>query len=146
MKVLLGIGNPLRNDDAAGSYVAQNFHHQYWVIIDGKTAPENFSSVIKKINPALLIIVDAAEIGIDPGDFRIIPDDRISELQLSTHSMPLHYFIEYLKPYCQEIVLIGIQPQNTQIGEIISQPVLSGCHALIQILLNNDVKKIQSYS
>jgi len=132
--VLLGIGNTLRGDDGAGSFVANNFKHPQWITIDGKSAPENFTSVIKKIKPQALIIIDAAWMGINAGDFRLIPSKKISFLQFSTHSMPLNFLIEYLSPYCQKIIMIGIQPLNTQLNKNLSKPVLNGCMLLIEQL------------
>ncbi len=144
--VLLGIGNRLRCDDGAGSFIAQHFHHHHWIAIDGGSAPENITSVIKKIKPGLLVIIDTSQMNIDVGSFRIIPFEKIISLQLSTHSMPLNFLIEYLTPYCQKIILIGIQPLSTELGENLSEPVLKGCHRLIKLLKENRVEEIEKLS
>ncbi len=141
--ILLGIGNRLRSDDGAGSFIAHNFDHRDWLVLDGKSAPENFTSIIKKIKPELLVMVDAVWMKIEAGSFRIIPFNTITALQLSTHSLPINLLIEYLSPYCQKIILIGIQPHNTQIGEYLSETVLKGCNLLIQQLKNRQIEKIQ---
>jgi len=41
MNVLLGIGNDMRGDDFAGSYVARTFRNERWVVIDAGIVPEN---------------------------------------------------------------------------------------------------------
>lgn len=139
---LLGIGNTLRGDDGAGSFVAQHFQHRHWIVIDGKSAPENFTSIFKNSHPKLLIIVDAAEMNLAAGSIRLIPLDKVVNLQLSTHSISLSYLIQYLTPYCQEIILIGIQPLSTRIGESLSEPVLKACYLLIDLLKKNQLKSI----
>ena len=141
--ILLGTGNPIRRDDGAGSFIAQNFQHCSWISLDGKSAPENFTSSIKKIHPQLLVIVDIAWMNLEAGNIRIIPYDKIVSLQLSTHSMPLHFLIEYLRPYCQKVIMIGIQPLSTQIGENLSKPVLKSCYIIINLLKENRIEQIK---
>ncbi len=138
----LGIGNPLKSDDGAGSFIAQHFKHKNWKVIDGKTAPENFTSVIKNIHPELLVIADSAEMNLSVGSLRIIPSEKIVSLQLSTHYLSLVYLIEYLSSYCQEIILIGIQPLSTVLGETLSKPVLKACYQLMDLLQKNQLKDI----
>jgi hydrogenase 3 maturation protease len=145
-KVLLGVGNSLRSDDAAGSFIAQNFKNHSWVVLDGKTAPENVTSVIKEIQPQLLLIIDATHMNLEVGSFRIIPLEKIISMHISTHSMPLFFLMEYLKPYCQKIIFVGIQPLSTKIGENISKPVLDSCLLLIELLKNNRIEEIKILS
>jgi len=145
-KVLVGVGNNLRSDDGAGSFIAQKFKCSSWLALDGKTAPENITSAIKKIKPKLLVIVDATQMNLDAGSLRIIPLEKIISLNISTHSMPLYFLIEYLKPYCQKIILIGIQPVSTQIGDSISKPVLKSCYSLIELLKDNRIEEIKILS
>jgi hydrogenase 3 maturation protease len=76
------------------------------------------------------------------GSIRLIPLDKVVSLQLSTHSISLSYLIQYLTPYCQEIILIGIQPLSTRIGESLSEPVLKACYLLIDLLKKNQLKNI----
>lgn len=134
---LLGIGNPLRTDDGAGSFVAQHFQHHDWMVSDGRTAPENYTSVIKKIRPELLVIIDAVEMNLAAGTIKIIPLEKIVSFQFSTHYLPLSYLVEYLTPYCSKILLIGIQPLSTELGEGFSESVLRSCHLLISLLQEN---------
>lgn len=145
-KVLLGVGNSLRSDDGAGSFIAQNFKHRSWAVLDGKTAPENITSVIKEMQPQLLVIIDATHMNLEAGSLRIIPSEKIISLHISTHSMPLFFLMEYLKPYCQRIIFIGIQPLSTKIGENISKPVLESCYLLIELLKNNRIEEIKILS
>lgn len=139
---LLGIGHPLRSDDGAGSFIAQHFKDKNWVVADGKSAPENFTSVIKKSRPELLVIVDSVEMGLTAGSIRRIPLEKIVSFQLSTHYLSLSYLIEFLSPHCRKIMLIGIQPLSIEMGEKLSKPVLEACYLVMDLLKNRQFNDI----
>ena len=144
MKVLMGVGNELRGDDVVGIYVARNFKKDGWYVIVAGQVPEDFSSEIKKLRPELLIIVDAALMGLKPGEFRIVPPEKIPKVAFSTHGMPLSFFINYLKEYVGKIILIGIEPRQMEFGRNMSDEVKEGASNLLDILLNENWNKIPS--
>ncbi|GAI78272.1 unnamed protein product, partial [marine sediment metagenome] len=74
--------------------------------IDCGVVPENFTSIIKKNRPDLVVLIDAVEMDLKSGEFRTISPDRISALHLTTHSMPLSFLISYLKEYTQKLIFI----------------------------------------
>ena len=67
--ILLGIGNPLNGDDGVGIYVAEQFRKEGWIPLACGTAPENFTGIIRKTRPSCLVLVDAAAMGIFPGEY-----------------------------------------------------------------------------
>lgn len=115
MRVLMGVGNEMRGDDGIGAYIAEQFSAEGWKSFNCQTIPENYVTKICKMNPELVVIVDAADMGIAPGEVRLIPREKMSDLALSTHSMPLGLVMDHLAP--AKVVLIGIQPK--QIGEFL---------------------------
>jgi len=68
--ILLGIGNELRGDDGIGPYVADNLFDDDWLVLNCGTAPGNFTQVVKRHKPELVVMVDAAEMGLQPGQYR----------------------------------------------------------------------------
>jgi hydrogenase 3 maturation protease len=76
------------------------------VAIDTGTAPESYTSVIRQHRPDLLIMVDAADMGLPAGALRIIPPEKISVLSFSTHHMPLSMFVSYVNEFCGKILLV----------------------------------------
>ena len=174
MKILMGIGNSLRCDDGAGVYIAETFGENNlkvtvdsegpkrsngsecsddsdrykgtkgWKILNCGTAPENFTGVIRKEHPSLLVIIDAANMGsgVAPGEFRIIPGDLIEDVGIGTHQMPLSALINFMSDSADEIILIGIQPEIVDDGEEISESVKAGIDSLINILKKESVKDI----
>ncbi len=144
MNVLMGIGNELRGDDGIGVYVARNFKKEGWEVIVAGQVPEDFTGEIKRLKPEKLVLVDAALMGIEPGEIRIVPVEKIPNVAFSTHGMPLSFFISYLKDFVGEIVLIGIQPGSMEFGESISKEVLESGEKLIYILQSENEKDIKS--
>jgi hydrogenase 3 maturation protease len=132
--ILMGIGNTLRGDDGIGSIIAQGFKDRDWLSIDCGVVPENFTSIIKKNRPDLVVIIDAVEMELKSGEFRIISPYRISTLHLTTHSMPLSFLISYLKEYTQELIFIGIQPKIIDYSNSVSPKVLKSSEEIIKIL------------
>jgi len=150
--IVLGIGNPLGGDDAAGALVVDTLNQKRQKLhpllsdeiraIDTGTAPESYTSVIRQHRPDLLILVDAADMGLPPGSFRIITPDRINTLSFSTHHMPLSMFISYVSEFCGKILLVGIQPERTETGSGISKVVRKSARELVEAILERRISEI----
>jgi hydrogenase 3 maturation protease len=145
VKMLLGIGNPLRGDDGAGNYVADRFRAPGWLALDCGTIPENFTGTVRKEHPELLVLVDAAEMGISPGEFRIIQPDDIAAVTLGTHALPLSIMIEFLSPEAGRVLFIGIQPDQTEMDQPLSKTVREGADRLTRILEEGTLERIEEY-
>ena len=130
----MGVGNVLRGDDGIGSIIAKSFNDNDWLSLDCGVAPENFTSIIKKNKPSLLVILDVVEMDLNPGELRVISPEKISELHLTTHSMPLSFLITYLKDYTEKIIFLGIQPKNINFSNSVSTEVLESAKTVKKIL------------
>ena len=140
--ILLGIGNPLNGDDGVGIYVAEQFRKDGWISLACGTAPENFTGIIRKTRPSCLVLVDAAAMGISPGEYRIIPRDKIEDVSIGTHQLPLSFLIDFLSDTASRIILIGIQPERAGTGEEISLPVREGADRLLRVLSTGELDRI----
>jgi hydrogenase 3 maturation protease len=150
--IVLGIGNPLTGDDAAGPYLVDMLKQRQHktktlrpaeiTAIDAGTAPESYTSVIRQHSPELLILVDAADMGLPPGALRTIPPDKISVLSFSTHHMPLSMFISYVEEFCSKVLLIGVQPERTELGKQLSEAVRKSVKELVEAILEGRVAEI----
>ncbi len=150
--LVLGIGNRLGGDDAAGTCVVDMLNRRRHrakallpteiMAIDAGTAPESYASVIRRHQPDLLLLVDAADMGLPPGALRIIRPEQISLLSFSTHHMPLSMFISYVKDFCGEVVLVGVQPEQTEMGKHISQAVRDSMRKLADAILEGRAVQI----
>ncbi len=148
MMILLGVGNTLLSDDGVGCWITNNFSSNClssdgWKAFCGETAPENFTAPIRREKPELLIIVDAAEMGLPPGSIRIIPSDQIDDTSIGTHMLPLSHLIHYLSSDIPEILFIGIQPETIEPGVGLSPAVQTAAAALINVLKKGDYASLE---
>ena len=157
--IVLGIGNRLGGDDAAGTLVVdmlkralrtrssgpqttEGFVSAEITAIDASTTPESYTSIVRKDQPDLLILVDAADMGLPPGALRTIPPGKVRTLSFSTHSMPLSTLISYVEEFCGKVFLVGIQPEQTETGAPISKVVRENARKLTRAILKGRVAEI----
>jgi len=136
--VVCGIGNSTRGDDACGPYVVEMLKNKdsRLSLIDCGLAPENFTGKIKHINPRMIVIVDAADLGRDAGCFEKIDIEKIKGQLMSTHKLPVSLFIEFLqKEIGCDVEFIGIQPKGLGFCEDMSDECVIGCEKVVEIIL-----------
>ncbi|HSK89067.1 MAG TPA: hydrogenase maturation peptidase HycI [Anaerolineales bacterium] len=129
---VLGIGNVMRSDDAAGVLVARILFQREsekdtdrLLIIEAGHAPENKTGELRTFAPDLVLLIDAADMGKEPGTVEWISEEDIDGMSASTHSLPLSMLAKYLtlELGCQ-VNLLGIQPVSNEVGETVSAEVL----------------------
>jgi hydrogenase 3 maturation protease len=117
---VLGAGSILCGDDAAGMLVAQKLQelagdNPRLLALEGSTAPENFTGVIRNFHPDLLILVDAAYIEGETGDMALLSLEQQLGMSFSTHMLPFGILLDFM---CSEIdcrtVVIGIKPDQVE--------------------------------
>ena len=109
----MGIGNELKYDDGVGPYIISKLNlldlNDDVLLINAQTVPENFTGKIRKENPSHIILIDACLMGLDYGDYKIVDKEDFVNIGISTHSMSLSYFVEFLNQ--DNLLFIGIEPQ-----------------------------------
>ena len=142
--VVICIGNRYNGDDAIGPYVADKLKQEdldEFLILDCSTVPENFTSLVKKNNPTNLIIIDATDMGLPPGEMRRISKDMIGNMHVSTHNIPLSILVSYLEHYVKNVFIIGIQPENMD-GSMGEEVKKSG-DKLVELIKNKKFLEIK---
>jgi hydrogenase 3 maturation protease len=140
--LILCIGNQEGGDDGIGPYIAERLKNELSqdMVLDCGTTPENYTGVIKRRQPKTLILIDAAEMNLPPGEIRIIPREKIVTMHLSTHGIPLSVFIEYMEKEVPSIIFIGVQPETMQ--GTISKSVKKSGEELITLLQKKKITQI----
>jgi hydrogenase 3 maturation protease len=137
--VLLGVGSEFHGDDYVGVEICKRLKRKISKkvsIIEAGVSPENFTGKLRRINPSHIIIFDAADMKMEPGTVKLINSSEIGGLPISTHHLPLSLFIEYLKRTINSfVILIGIQPKNTEISESLSPEIEKTVQNLTNILV-----------
>jgi hydrogenase 3 maturation protease len=150
---ILGIGNELRGDDAAGVIVAHELQsavgakHSDTVhqnasplhIIDAGAAPEAFTGQLRRFDPDLVLMIDAAQMDRPPGAIRAIEWQDTIGLNASTHTLPLNVIAQYLVSELGcEVAVIGIQPEanafDTPLSPAVRRAVDDLTHTLTSLL------------
>lgn len=134
--LILGVGNVLKGDDAAGPLVCERLQGNVSAtVIDAGTVPENYIRPVIRASPEKLLIVDAVDSGDSPGAVRVFKPDEMEAFALSTHALSLHLFADMIRQEISlEILVLGIQPAQTKLGEKISPAVWQSINAVTETL------------
>ncbi len=112
------VGAVLRGDDAAGPYLAKLMHDNPiagWEVIDGGQTPEDEIAVVRRMQPDVLLLVDAADMGLEPGTIKPVAEDEVvTDFLITTHSLPITFLLEQLQSSCGKVVFLGIQPAQME--------------------------------
>jgi len=129
MVSVVGMGQPLRGDDAVGPAVACRLQDMLQtsasvLILDTGPVPENFTGSVRDFGPDLVILVDAAQMGEIPGQIHLLDHRACAGFGASTHTLPPSVLADYLahEVGC-EVALLGIQPQQMSVGSPLSEAV-----------------------
>jgi hydrogenase 3 maturation protease len=142
---VLGAGSVLRGDDAAGDLVIQKMSaaccpDKYPDVrfYSGETAPENYAGKIISFSPTHFLVIDAADVGAEPGDIvDIDPKDVGGPLFLS-HMLPLKIMIDFIKSQSDTAVtLLGIQYKSIEFDADVTHEMKEAVDELC-----NDLKKV----
>ncbi|GAB4328441.1 MAG: hypothetical protein Kow0037_02750 [Calditrichia bacterium] len=123
--LIIGIGNTLRGDDAAGTALldlldALGYPH----LFDCGANPENYLYKIAGYPAKCRLWVDAIQFRGKPGEWKIFNRDEVAVYDISTHNFSpdlLSRFLENIKPATD--FFLGIQPLQMQLGAPLSPDV-----------------------
>jgi hydrogenase 3 maturation protease len=137
--VVMGIGNPCRGDDAAGSCVAQQIRSAPGLrVIDAQDVPENYLCQVADQRPDTIVLIDCVDMTSAPGSVAVLDADQTAAYWPSTHRVPMSLLVDYLQRTIHaRIFLIAIQPHDTDFLQPMSAEVRSSVEAIADVL--NDV-------
>jgi len=138
--VVVGIGNPIRMDDFVGVKVVRDLQgkvSEKVYLIECETVPESYIQQIIDFKPSHVLLVDAAVMGLEPGECRLVKPEHLKVFPaISTHMLPLRVFCEYLANTTEaQIALLLVEPKDTDFGEGLSQEVETAEHKIVNLLL-----------
>ena len=122
----MGVGQEQNGDDGAGPAVITAVEklpvqQSRFVFLNVGAFPENQISIIRKIAPAMVVFIDAAQMNLEPGEIRLLDLDMIGGLSAATHSLPFAIIGKYLQEELGcAVYVLGIQPVHNQPGQSIS--------------------------
>lgn len=134
--VIMGIGNPRRGDDAAGSLVARQISDVPGALaIDAQDVPEDYLGLVVRQRPDTVILIDSVDLDSAPGSIALLDKDHMAGYWPSTHRAPMCLLMDYLQQETQaRIFVIGIQPRQTNFLRPMSEEVSSSVVLIADIL------------
>lgn len=131
---IVAIGNIMRSDDGLGSKLIEMLKARSVNarLFDCGTAPENYIFPILSSACDTIILVDAADLGLAPGQAKILDLEKISSVSFSTHAPSPRLFTDLLKTGKEDvnIFIVSVQPKTTVLGGPLSAEVLEGLDVL----------------
>jgi hydrogenase maturation protease len=121
---VVGVGHPLRGDDAAGVRVIERLQSARDPrVLEAEVLPENCIGELIERSPGVVLFVDAADMGDPPGTCRLESVASLAPRAESTHAPSLRLTAELLAAHGIDTLLLGIQPLGTRPGQPLSPVV-----------------------
>ena len=94
------------------------------LLVEAGLAPENFTGTLRRFEPDLVVLIDAAEMGQSAGDIACLDWREAGGWSASTHTLPLNMLSAFLvnELGCQ-VMLLGVQPRQMGMDQPLSQEV-----------------------
>lgn len=138
--VVAGIGNEIRMDDFVGVKIVQELQDKVSKevsLIECETVPESFMDEIVELKPSHVLLIDAAILGLEPGEIRLYDVEKVVNVpSISTHMLPLRVFCDYITQMAQtKLALLLIEPKNTEFGEGLTEDIAKSASRIVETLL-----------
>jgi hydrogenase 3 maturation protease len=138
--VVAGIGNPIRTDDYVGLKIVENLKGKLpatVLLLEAETVPEGYLLDIEEFQPSHVLLIDAAFLGLTPGEARLVEPEKIADSSaVTTHLLPLRVFCEYVKQATgAKIAVLLIEPKSMEFGEGLTAEVQGAAERLTKVLV-----------
>ncbi|MDI6740416.1 MAG: hydrogenase 3 maturation endopeptidase HyCI, partial [Candidatus Edwardsbacteria bacterium] len=155
---VLGIGNEMLGDDAAGVLLARELKKKAAgrktakriYVYETGTTPENFTGAIspprlraetrygvqaRRVAPDLVLLADAADMGAPVGEIRALDVKDLRSMMHSTHTMPLSFLAGYIeKTTSAKVIALGIQAGHIRLDQPMSRAVAAGVRQAARLI------------
>ncbi len=139
--VVAGIGNPIRSDDYVGLKIVEDLKgkvSEKVCLLECETVPESYLLDIETFNPTHVLLVDAAFLGLKPGDVCLVDAEKVANFPaVTTHLLPLRVFCDYIKQATgAKIGLLLVEPKTIEFSEGLSVEVETAAQKIVAILID----------
>ncbi len=102
------------------------------LLVEAGLAPENFTGTLRRFQPDLVVLIDAADMALSGGEIACVDWSAAGGWSASTHTLPLNMLSSFLVSEldCQVMVL-GIQPVQMGMDQPLSQAVSRAVDAVV---------------
>ncbi len=144
---VVGVGNPMRGDDAAGVLVAEALSAAApeAMIVNAEDIIESYAFDVAGRNCDNVLLVDAVEAPHAPGSiiFGKFSEMKAASVNFSTHKLSLSLAADIMEMHGKTVYLLGIVPESTEFGAGVSPAVRRSADIVIELLTGcvNDYHK-----
>lgn len=134
--VLVGIGNPLRGDDAAGCLLARLLARTPGLtVVVSDDVPERDVLAIADARPDVVVLADALDLGLAPGSVALVEPEALAGYTPTTHRVPLALVADILRRASgADVLVLGIQPRQVEPGTAAGGEVRVAVAALADLI------------
>jgi hydrogenase maturation protease len=138
--LVLALGNPIRSDDGVGIAALRRLENDPRVprtvdLLEGGTKGLELVSYTSGVSR--MLVLDAVDVGAKAGTIVCIPDKELGSLpgKGNVHDLALADILNALRLLEQvpeETILLGVQPETTELGTSLSKSVESSLPLLVE--------------
>jgi len=153
--LVVGVGSRMRGDDMVGPYVVDILKKKLengkpegfeLEIIDADVMPENYSKPMRESGADLILFIDAVDMGLEPGELRMVPKDLIDATIPCSHNLPMSYVMGYVNEKVERVELVGVQISRTGLFEEMTDVARDACSRLADIIMGGRVLELPRYT
>lgn len=128
--LFIGVGNVLKSDDGAGVVISRQIIERPGIrSLTVEVSIENYIGKINSMEPGEIVILDAMDLGAEPGTDRLVALDKVEDITFNTHNISLGRLGDF---FHYPAYVLGIQPRTVVIGDELSPPVLKTVNRIIR--------------
>ena len=134
--LFVGMGNRIKQDDGAGIYIAEQLMaNGIKNVIIAENSIENYIGKINRQKANTIILIDAVDFGKEPGFYKLLPIDEITNTTSNTHNLSLRTISSFLETPDKRV--LGIQPGKVSFGTELSEKIAAVSNQLVMEISSN---------
>ena len=132
--LIVGMGNRIKSDDGAGIYITEELRKQgIENVVIAENSIENYIGKINRYKAKTILMIDAVDMGEEPGHFKLLPVDKIQNTTTNTHNLSIRTISSFFETKVQWV--LAIQPEEVSFGMGLSTRVQSAANKIVGELL-----------
>lgn len=133
--LILCIGTELREDDRACLELCKELANLGLDAVECPFGLEMCSHIVVERRPRLIAIFDAMVSGSTPGTIALVDLDEITDILLTTHTIPINMVLKYIRSSIPDLetIVIGIEVERLGIGIEISESVRKAIDRVVEV-------------
>lgn len=138
--VIVGVGNPIREDDNVGLTILNGLQGKLSaevLLLECEMVPEGYLLDIEEFKPSHVLLLDSAVLGREPGDADLVKVTEVAAFSaVSSHMLPLRLFCEYIEQSTgAKIRLLLVEPKSMGFGEQLTPELQMASAQITDVLL-----------